>query len=70
MGVCRRGACVEGEAEEGLRTCRRKRDVDGREDVCDRDDYRGHGCVNCYVSGYAESAVSMGDFAIGVRVGD
>jgi hypothetical protein len=70
MGVCRRGACVEGEAEEGLGTCWRNRNVDGCEYVGDRDDRGGRGCVNCDVSRYAESAISVRYLAFGVRVGD
>jgi hypothetical protein len=70
MGVCRRGACVEGEAEEGLGTCWRNRNVDGCEYMCDRDDCGGRGRVNRDVGRYAESAISVGYFAFGVRVGD
>jgi hypothetical protein len=40
MGVCRRGACVEGKAEEGLRPSWRERNVDCCEYVSYRDDFR------------------------------
>jgi hypothetical protein len=44
--------------------------MDSREDVCDRNDCRDRGRVDCDVGRYAESAISVGDVAFGMRVGN